>query len=58
LHFKALFFIFYISCPVNAAVKVVDDRNAGTGVHYRDTASPDLWKGGQRGHRCLYITVS
>jgi len=33
-------------------------RDARTGVYYEDTAPTDLWKGGQRGHRCSYIPVS
>jgi len=33
-------------------------RDAGTRMHYQGTAPPDFWKGGQRGHRCPYITVS
>ena len=33
-------------------------RDAGTGVHYGSIAPFALWKGGQRGHTCPYITVS
>jgi len=34
------------------------DIQPGTPEHDGGTASPALWKGGQRGHRCPYITVS
>jgi len=33
-------------------------RDAGTGVHYGDTAPMTFQRGGKRGHRCPYIPLS